>query len=40
MTGFIETLYTALSTTGNYRAFADLLALQFTVTRTRILSLH
>jgi hypothetical protein len=29
-----------LGTTGNYSALADLQTLQFTVTRTRILTLH
>jgi hypothetical protein len=33
MIGFINTLYTQLSTTGNYRAIADLHTLQFTVTQ-------
>jgi hypothetical protein len=32
MIGFIETLYTPLGSTGNYRAIADLHTLQFTVT--------
>jgi hypothetical protein len=34
MIGFIDTLYIQLETTRNYRAVADLHALQFTVTHT------
>jgi hypothetical protein len=34
MVGFIDTLFTQLGTTGNYRAIAILHALQFTVTHT------
>jgi hypothetical protein len=40
MIGFIDTLYTVLGTTSNYSAIAGLHTLQFTVTRTRVLSLH
>jgi hypothetical protein len=32
MTGFIDTFYTQLRTTGNYSAIADLRILQFTAT--------
>jgi hypothetical protein len=38
--GFIDTVYTPLEITGNYSAIADLHTLQFTVTHTRVLSLH
>jgi hypothetical protein len=34
MIGFIDTLYTPLGTTGNYRAIADLHTLQFTAAHT------
>jgi hypothetical protein len=38
MIGFIDTLYTPLGTTGNYRSIADLHTLQFTVTHTLVFS--
>jgi hypothetical protein len=38
--GFIDTLYTQLGATVSYSAIADLHTLQFTVTRTSVLSLH
>jgi hypothetical protein len=34
MIGFIDTLHTALGTTGNYSVIADLHTLQFTVAHT------
>jgi hypothetical protein len=40
MIGFIDTLYIQLGTTGNYGTIAILHTLQFTVGRTRVLSLH
>jgi hypothetical protein len=40
MIGFIDTSYTPLGTTGNYSTIADLYSLQFTLTRTKVLSVH
>jgi hypothetical protein len=38
MIGFIDTLYTALGTTDNYSAIANLHSLQFTVVNTLVFS--